>query len=182
MGYSWPDLTRRYRPSHSYCELGLDCWEVWQFSCAPCYLKLIPPAVTKRQSSSIMCLVPPEIISVIQVITPTVSWENHSRFSCMELTHQAWVSPSSPASNSPVATETPCCQGRQGRTSEPEQVPDCPSKETTPLMSFCVDLAVPSIMLLLLFPSSCANPRACSTWLSLTLLRSSIAKRNRDYQ
>lgn len=83
--------------------------------------------------------------------------------------------------------ETHWCHGHRGRMCEPEQVPDPPSVETPPVRPPCValDLSVPSIMLLLHLPSagvSCERPRLCSILPSLTLLRSSIAEEDGDYQ
>lgn len=116
--------------------------------------------------------------TIISSRPPTVSWANHSRFSCMALTHHAWVSANSPAINSPVATETPCCQGHRGSKHEPEQVSDRPSRENLPLTPSCVasGVSVPSFTPLLHLPKLCPGR------LSLTLLRSSIAWDNRDYQ
>lgn len=63
-------------------------------------------------------------------VTLTVSSENQSRFSCKELTHQAWVNASSPASNSPAAMETKCCHGHN---SELQQVLDLLLLDASPV-------------------------------------------------
>lgn len=174
---------------NSYCEQRLDSWGVWQFLFAPCYhlnpwnssCKLL---LWVRACLWCACLI--KVLNEHSIITPTVSWENHSRFSWMALTHQAWLSARSPANNSPAAMETHCRQGHRGRMSEPEQVPDPPCRQTSPVPS-CVafDLSVHHIMLLLHLPSAAASrerPELCCSLLSLTLLRSSIAWEDGDYQ
>lgn len=154
--------------------------EVWHF-CICSSLLTEPRELVLQNVASYNMLhlsnVQTELFSTIQVITLTVSSENHSRFSCMVLTHQAWDMASSPARNSPAAMETHCCQGHCCRMHNPEKEPDRPRRESPPLTpSWVVSDPVGSSA-----EPSGESLKLLSRWLCLTLLRIPIFWENSDY-
>lgn len=153
--------------------------EVWHF-CTCTSLPTEPLELPLQNVASYNVLhwldVQTELFSTIQVITLTLSSENHSRFSCMVLTHQAWVMASSPARSSPAVMETHCCLGHRCRMHDPEKEPDRPSRESPSLTPSCVVLDPVGIITVPLLHSPSAEPsgetlKLLSRWPCPTLLR-----------